>query len=122
MVCVHSRHQLFLPSVRKDDHEVRASRPNVGLIHTVPNGSITLEEMGNRFRMLEVRCGKCARIGRLRIDKLIEQHGPDMTLPDLRDHLAGECEHRKATRRNDRCQVFYPQLREMRGVIRASGV
>ncbi len=81
----------------------------------MPRGSITLGEIGSRFGMLEVQCGRCDRRGRLRTDKLIEQHGPDMSLPDLRDHLAGDCEHKDAWARKDRCQVFYPQLREMRG-------
>ncbi len=64
--------------------------------------------------MLEVRCGNCTRRGRLRIDKLIDEHGRDMSLPDLRTILAGECEHKTAARRKDQCQVFYPQLRELK--------
>ncbi len=78
-------------------------------------GSLTLDDIEKRFRMLEVRCGRCPRSGRLKIDKLIDEHGQDMSLPDLRKVLAGDCEHRNAVRRKDRCQVFYPQLREMRG-------
>ena len=78
-------------------------------------GSLSLDDVGKRFRMLEVRCGKCPRNGRLKIDKLIDEYGRDMSLPDLRKVLAGDCEHENAVRRKDRCQVFYPQLREMRG-------
>ena len=37
-----------------------------------------------------------------------------MSLPDLRTILAGECEHKTAARRADQCQVFYPQLRELK--------
>ena len=81
----------------------------------MPGGSVTLGDISRQFRMLEVRCGRCARSGRLNIDKLIEQYGPDMQLPDLRRHLAGDCEHKNARTRKDRCKVFYPQLREMRG-------
>ena len=77
-------------------------------------GSLSLDDIGKRFRLLEVRCGKCTRHGRLRIDKLIDQHGRDMSLPDLRKILAGDCEHKTARRRNDQCQVYYPQLRELR--------
>ncbi len=61
--------------------------------------------------MLEVRCGNCTRRGRLRINKLIDEYGRDMSLPDLRTILAGDCEHKTAA---DRCQVFYPQLRELK--------
>ncbi len=38
----------------------------------------------------------------------------DMSLPDLRNILAGDCEHKAAMKRKDQCQVFYPQLREMK--------
>ncbi len=77
-------------------------------------GSLSLDDVGRRFHMLEVRCGHCTRSGRLRIDKLIDEHGRDMSLPDLRIILAGECKHKAAARRKDQCQVFYPQLRELK--------
>ncbi len=76
-------------------------------------GSLSLDDISKRYRMLEVRCGKCTRSGRQRVDKLIDEHGRDMSLPDLRIILAGECKHKAAARRNDQCQVFYPQLREL---------
>ncbi len=47
-------------------------------------GSLSLDDISNRFRMLEVRCGVCTRRDRLRIDKFIDEHGRDMSLPDLR--------------------------------------
>ncbi len=77
-------------------------------------GSLSLDDVSRRFHMLEVRCGHCTRSGRLRIDKLIDEHGRDMSLPDLRTILAGDCEQKSVARRKDQCQVFYPQLREMR--------
>ena len=77
-------------------------------------GSLSLDDISKRFHMLEVRCGNCTRNGRLRIDKLIDEHGRDMSLPDLRVILSGDCEHQTATRRRDQCQVFYPQLRELK--------
>ena len=64
--------------------------------------------------MLEIRCGNCTRSGRLRIDKLIDEHGRDKSLPDLRAILAADCEHMTESRRKDQCQVFYPQLRELK--------
>ncbi len=77
-------------------------------------GSLSLDDISKRYRMLEVRCGNCTRHGRLRIDKLIDEHGRDMSLPDLRAILAADCERRTATRRKDQCQVYYPQLRELK--------
>ena len=56
--------------------------------------------------MLEVRCGKCTRHGRLRVDKLIDKHGRDMSLPDLRVVLAADCEHNASAGLTDQCQVW----------------
>ena len=53
-------------------------------------GSLSLDDISKCYRMLEVRCGHCTRSGRLRIDKLIDEHGRDMSLPDLRKHLDGD--------------------------------
>ncbi len=64
-------------------------------------GSLSLDDISKRYRMLEVRCGKCTRSGRLRIDKQIDEHGRDMSLPNLRKHLVGNCEHKTAARRKD---------------------
>ncbi len=77
-------------------------------------GSLSLDDINRRFGMLEVRCGHCPRSGTLRIDKLIDEYGRDMTLPDLRTILASDCEYKMAARRKDQCQVFYPQLRELK--------
>jgi hypothetical protein len=76
--------------------------------------TLTLDEVSKHFDMLEVRCGNCPRSGRLSIDTLIDEHGRDMSLPNLRSILAGDCEHKSAARRADRCQVFYPQVRELK--------
>ncbi len=78
------------------------------------SGSLSLDDVSKRFHMLEVRCGHCTRSGRLRIDKLIDEYGRDMSLPDLRKHLAADCEHMTEARRKNQCQVFYPQLKEIR--------
>ncbi len=77
-------------------------------------GALSLDDFSKRYRMLEVRCGKCTRSGRLRVDKLIDEHGRDMSLPDLRAILAADCEQKSAAGLADQCQVFYPQLRELK--------
>jgi hypothetical protein len=41
--------------------------------------------------MLEVACARCDRHGRLRLDKLIAEHGPEMPLPELGVLRAGDC-------------------------------
>ena len=77
-------------------------------------GSLSLDDVGKRFHMLAAWCGNCPRSGSLRIDKLIDKHGRDMSLPDPRTILADDREHLTAARRRDQCQVIYPQLRELK--------
>ena len=38
--------------------------------------------LARRVDRLEVHCQRCDRYGRLRLGKLIEEHGADMDLPD----------------------------------------
>ena len=76
------------------------------------NGSLTLGEIRHRLPMLDVRCDRCRRAGRLRTERLIEQFGRDMRLPDLRNELAGDCPNNKPASFVDRCRVQYPQLLE----------
>ena len=66
--------------------------------------SVTLADIAARIDMLEIRCGRCDRAGRL-----IEQHGGSMRLPDLRTALVMGCDH-AGGHDYDRCDVFFPQL------------
>jgi hypothetical protein len=54
-------------------------------------GAVTLGEVAGRLAMLEIACSRCERRGRLSVARLIEQHGADAQLPDLRAVLAGDC-------------------------------
>jgi hypothetical protein len=70
----------------------------------------TLGDLVGRIERLEVRCTKCDRAGRVRLDKLIAEHGTDMGLPDLAVRLAANCPKVQATSPADRCFVVFPQL------------
>jgi hypothetical protein len=74
------------------------------------SGAVTLGELAGRLAMLEIACSRCERRGRLNVAKLIEQHGADARLPDLRHVLAGDCPRVASVSINDRCGVHYPQL------------
>ena len=60
--------------------------------------------------MLEVACRRCDRRGRLRLARLIAEHGVKMDLPTLRQKLAGDCPHARSVSIYDKCQVHFPQL------------
>ena len=54
--------------------------------------------------MVRLVCDKCGRRGQYRIDRLLEQYGPDIAMPDLRHELA-RCPHRRDM--SNPCQVKY---------------
>jgi hypothetical protein len=72
--------------------------------------AITLGGAAAKFAMLEIACRRCERRGWLRVDRLIEQHGADMGLPELGDVLRGDCPQREAAAASERCSLYYPQL------------
>lgn len=89
-------------------------------------GSITLGELRGKLDMLDVACSRCDRRGRLRLDRLIAEHGAGMGLPALRGVLAGDsCLHAGAVGIHDRCGVHFPQsdrhLRDAGAALPAAG-
>ena len=63
------------------------------------NGAYTLADVAARASMLDVACRGCDRRGRLNVARLIEAHGQDAPLPDLKAALAGNCPKRQRQRR-----------------------
>ncbi len=57
--------------------------------------AVTLNDIADKITMLEIACRRCERRGRLRVARLIEQHG-DMRLPELRYILAADCPRAEA--------------------------
>jgi len=53
---------------------------------------------------VEIECAKCGRHGRLRTARLLEQHGPDIQLPNLLREIA-QCP--KRGNMNDDCRAQY---------------
>ena len=70
----------------------------------MPHGSYSLGEAAANLNMIRIHCPKCHRSGQYRVDRLIEQYGPDIALPDLRHELA-QCPHRRDM--SNPCHVEY---------------
>jgi len=73
------------------------------------SGAVTLGDIADKLPMLEVACSRCERHGRLSVAKLIEQHGVDAQLTNLRTILAGDCP-RVGGAVYEQCGVHYPHL------------
>ena len=72
--------------------------------------SITLGELQGKLDLLDIKCHRCERHGRVSVARLIGEHGADAGLPDLWVSLAGDCPHARTTALNSRCAIYYPQL------------
>jgi hypothetical protein len=75
-----------------------------------PAGVVTLGKVATRLPMLEVACNRCDRRGRLRTDRLLAQHGPDLPMPELRRIIAADCARMIAGQVHDPCGVHFPNL------------
>jgi hypothetical protein len=56
------------------------------------------------FSLVRIVCPKCDRAGQYHRAKLLERHGADIAMPDLRHELA-QCPWRY--KMNDPCQVVF---------------
>jgi len=75
-------------------------------------GAWLLGDVANAgYRQLDVACTKCDRRGRVSVARLLAEHGPDMSLPDLREHVAVGCPRLQSVSITDLCGVMYPTLR-----------
>ncbi len=73
-------------------------------------GAITLEQIRQHTAMLDVRCGRCKRAGRLSVARLIAQHGPGASIGDATAHLTADCPNLGGAV-YVACDVFFPKLR-----------
>jgi hypothetical protein len=72
--------------------------------------SVILSDLVGRLDKLDVRCTRCTRHGRVKLAKLIAEHGPDLGLPELAVRLAADCPNATSTDSARRCWVHFPQL------------
>jgi hypothetical protein len=57
--------------------------------------------------MVRIECNKCGRSGRLNKARLIAEHGPDISLPELR-HVLAACP--RTGQMHDPCEAVFPDL------------
>ena len=62
------------------------------------------------FKVVQFSGGKCLRDGRYTKATLIEYYTADIPLPDLRSHIANDCQRMMTTAGTDPCAVSYPDL------------
>ena len=59
---------------------------------------ILLGEVAERgAAMIEVRCGRCERAGRLSVARLLAEHGPNTSMGEVMRAQGGDCPHRYRT-------------------------
>ena len=63
--------------------------------------------------MIEVRCGRCERHGRLSVDRLLAEWGADASLRDIMHEQIGSCPHRNDAQIYTRRDPYCPTLVEL---------
>jgi len=65
---------------------------------------------------LVIRCGQSERLGRLSVQWLLAQHGPDIPMRDIMQAQLGACPNRDHTQLQSRCDPYCRTLRQLFGV------
>ena len=62
------------------------------------------------LEVVQFSCGKSLRNGRYKKSSLIKKHTADIPLPDVRSHIAGNCERMLSKAGTNACAISYPGL------------
>ena len=76
-------------------------------------GSILLGAVAARTAEIEIACRVCPRHGELHTERLMQEHGPPMPMPELLRLLAGDCPRLQGTDPNKQCDVRCPTLSDI---------
>jgi hypothetical protein len=74
------------------------------------DGAIIFSDLIGKLDVVKVACGKCGRVGRYSLARLIERHGRDGKVADLIGAVAADCPKWKAANFGDRCDARCPDL------------
>ena len=75
------------------------------------SGYVTLGQIATGRSVMDIACNRCDRRGRLRIPRLLAEHGRDVPVPELRRILAGDCPKMIERKIHDVCGIHFPGLR-----------
>jgi len=63
--------------------------------------------------MIELRCGRCDRHGRLSVKRPLAQWGPDASLRAIMREQIGSCPHKDDAQIYTRCDPYCPTLAQL---------
>jgi len=63
--------------------------------------------------MIEIRCSRCDRHGRLSVARLMAEWRADASIRDVMHEQIGSCPHRNDTRLYTRCDPYCPTLAQL---------
>ena len=77
----------------------------------IPLGDVAARDV----TLIDIRCGRCDRHGRLSVSRLMARYGPDASIHDIMREQIGSCPHRNDTQLYTRCYPYCPTLVELFG-------
>jgi hypothetical protein len=76
-------------------------------------GAILLGEVAARLTSIHIACNFCPRHGKASVGRLMQEHGPDMPVPELLRMFSHDCPRRLAARISEPCGVHLPELADV---------
>ena len=74
---------------------------------------ITVGQVAERVRMLEVKCARCDRAGRLSLSRLLLELGPNAPIRKAWEGLNVDCPKRVAQGAGEACSLHAPILSKL---------
>ena len=74
---------------------------------------IAVGQVAERVRMLEVKCARCDRAGRLSLSRLLLELGPNAPLRKAWEGLNADCPKRVAQGAGEACSLHAPILSKL---------
>jgi hypothetical protein len=80
------------------------------LLSPSPVCSDVAEVAARGATMIEIRCGRCDRHGRLSVARLHAEYGPNVPVGHIMRAQIGECPNKDSSQIQNRCDPFCPDL------------